>query len=203
MTASARREMLFSQRSIFWEDVKYSPIAHSCGDQPIHRRAARHLTVWSVAEPRAGDHKILALRFGLEPKHAAGPPVSPSIGRLHRTFLHAPCVPIISWPSVAAPAPRAPGMAIVQGKVALVDLRCMEFRTEAAQRSLQLGHIDVAGQDPGLRRQRGRIELARLSDGPVTVDIRTSEEGPNRSLDFRLTRAVGLPWANHGHGPWT
>ena len=46
--------------------------------QAIESRAARHLAVRPIAEPRAADHEVLALRFGLKSGDAAGSWVSPA-----------------------------------------------------------------------------------------------------------------------------
>ena len=50
------------------------------------RRAARHLAVRPVAEPRASRHEVFALRFGLKPEDAAGPWVSRAKQSSHIAF---------------------------------------------------------------------------------------------------------------------
>ena len=46
--------------------------------QAIESRAARHLAVRPIAEPRAADHEVLALRFGLKSRDAAGSWIAPA-----------------------------------------------------------------------------------------------------------------------------
>jgi hypothetical protein len=48
--------------------------------QAIESRAARHLAVQPIAEPRAANHEVLALRLGLKSEDAAGSRISPALG---------------------------------------------------------------------------------------------------------------------------
>jgi len=48
--------------------------------QTIEGRAARHLAVQPIAEPRAADQEVLALFRGLKSEDAAGSRISPASG---------------------------------------------------------------------------------------------------------------------------
>jgi hypothetical protein len=48
--------------------------------QTIDRGAARHLAVRPIAEPRAADHEVLALRLGLKSEDATVSRISPASG---------------------------------------------------------------------------------------------------------------------------
>jgi len=60
------------------------PAAHSRRPaglaQAIESRAARHLAVQPIAEPRAADQEVLALFRGLKSEDAAGSRISPASG---------------------------------------------------------------------------------------------------------------------------
>jgi hypothetical protein len=51
--------------------------------QAIDGTAARHPTVRPIAEPLAGNHEVIALRFGLKSEDAASSLVSPTYTRFH------------------------------------------------------------------------------------------------------------------------
>ena len=51
--------------------------------QAIESCAARHLAVQPIAEPRAANHEVVALRLGLKSEDAAVSWISPASGRIH------------------------------------------------------------------------------------------------------------------------
>jgi hypothetical protein len=62
----------------------------------IEARAARHLAVEPIAEPRATNHEIVPLRLGLKSEDATSSWISPASEEIHGAFFLA----VVSEPIV-------------------------------------------------------------------------------------------------------